>query len=156
MPAPLEGVVDLLQASLQLHLSQGEAYTAQSEHFTRWGYPALGKTWGEYAEEELSHAKMLLKRLEFFDASPNLDHGVTEWPRHDFEGILASNYEGDEAAAKVERSGFVTCTEVGDAVTAKIFTKLLRGSEDSMANIEAIQKIIEQIGAENYLANQTE
>ena len=156
MPAPLEGVVDILQSSLKLHLSQGEAYKAQAEHFTRWGYPALGKTWGEYAEEELTHAKMLLARLEFFDASPDLDHAVIEWPRHDFEGILASNYEGDEAAAAVERGGFVTCTTVGDAVTAKIFTKLLRGSEDSMANIEAIQKIIEQIGAENYLANQTE
>jgi hypothetical protein len=99
---------------------------------------------------------MLMERLEFYDASPDLEHGVTEWPRHDFEGILVSNYEGDEAAAAVERSGFTTCTEAGDAITAKIFTKLLRGSEDSMANIEAIQKVIEQIGAENYLANQTE
>jgi hypothetical protein len=156
MPAPLEGVVDILQASLKLHLSQGEAYRAQSEHFTRWGYPALGKTWGEYADEEFMHAQMLLARLEFFDASPNLDHDVTEWPRHDFEGILASNYEGDEAAAGVERSGFMTCTAVGDAITAKIFTKLLRGSEDSMANIEAIQKVLEQIGVDNYLANKTE
>ena len=155
MPAPLEGVVDLLQASLRLHLSQGEAYKAQAEHFTRWGYPKLGKTWGEYAEEEFTHAKMLMQRLEFFDASPNLDHDVTEWPRHDFEGILSSNYEGD-AAAGVERSGFATCTGVGDAITAKIFTKPLRGSEDSMATIEAIQKVIEQVGVENYLTNQTE
>ena len=75
---------------------------------------------------------------------------------HDFEGILVSNYEGDEAAAAVERSGFMTCNSVGDAITSKIFTKLLRGSEDSMAAIEGIQKVIEQIGAENYLANQTE
>jgi bacterioferritin len=156
MPAPFEGVVDILNASLKLHLSQGEAYSVQSAHFTRWGYPALGKTWGKYAEEELGHAKMLMERLEFFDASSDLEHGVTEWPRHDFEGILVSNYEGDESAAAVERSGFITCMEAGDAVTAKIFTKLLRGSEDSMAAIEAIQKVIEQIGAENYLANQTE
>jgi bacterioferritin (cytochrome b1) len=156
MPAPLEGVVDTLQASLKLHLAQGEAYRSQSEHFTRWGYPALGKKWCEYADEELTHAKMLMARLEFFDASPDLEHSVAEWPRHDFEGILVSNYEGDEAAAAAERSGLATCMGAGDIVTSKIFTTLLRGSEDSMAAIEAIQKVIEQIGVDNYLANQTE
>lgn len=99
---------------------------------------------------------MLMARLEFFDASPDLEHTVSEWPRHDFEGILVSNYEGDEAAVAIERSGLVTCMGAGDVVTSKIFTTLLRGSEDSMAAIEAIQKIIEQIGVENYLASQTE
>lgn len=156
MPAPLEGVVDTLQASLKLHLSQGEAYRSQSEHFARWGYPALGKKWCAYADEELTHAKMLMARLEFFDASPDLGHSVAEWPRHDFEGILVSNYEGDEAAAAAERSGIAACMAAGDAVTSKIFKTLLRGSEDSMAAIEAIQKVIEQIGVDNYLANQTE
>lgn len=145
-----------MQASLRLHLSQAEAYQAQSQHFSRWGYPALGQTWAEYAEEERGHAAKLVERLEFFDAAPNFAHEPVEWPRHDFEGILVSNYEGDEAAATVERGGFLACTAVGDAESAKIFAELLKGSEDSMANIEAIQKVIEQVGVENYLTNQTE
>jgi bacterioferritin (cytochrome b1) len=99
---------------------------------------------------------MLMARLEFFDVSPDLEHSVAEWPRHDFEGILVSNYEGDEAAVAAERSGIAACMGAGDAVTSKIFKTLLRGSEDSMAAIEAIQKVIEQIGVDNYLANQTE
>lgn len=145
-----------MQASLRLHLSQAEAYQSQSQHFSRWGYPALGKTWAEYAEEERGHAAALIGRLEFFDVSPNLAHEPVEWPRNDFEGILASNYEGDEVAAGVERGGFLACTAVGDAESAKIFAELLKGSEDSMATIEGIQRVIEQVGVENYLTNQTE
>ena len=154
MPQPLEGVVDALQASLALHWSQAEMYDLQSSHLTRWGYAKLGETWAAYASEERGHIKTLSERLEFFDVQPSPTHGEPELPRHDFEAILDSNYDADVQAAEVERAGYMTCDAVGDSVSAKIFTKLRRGSEDSMAGIEAIRKVIEQIGLDNYLANQ--
>jgi bacterioferritin (cytochrome b1) len=55
----------------------------------------------------------------------------------------------------VERGGYKTAVEAGDAATAKMFAKLLKGSEDGMAEIEAIRMVIAQITVENYLANQT-
>ena len=155
MPQPLEGVVEALQASLALHWSQAEMYDLQSVHLTRWGYPKLGETWASYAAEERSHIKKLSERLEFFDVQPSPAHEEPPTPRHDFEAILASNYDGDLAAVEVERAGFLQCLAVGDAISAKLFTKLLRGSEDSLANIEAIRRVIEQLGLDNYLANQT-
>jgi len=154
MPQPLEGVVDALQASLALHWSQAEMYDLQAVHLTRWGYGKLGEVWASYAAEERGHIKKLSERLEFFDVQPSPTHDEPELPRHDFEAILDSNYEADTQAAEVERAGFMTCISVGDSVSAKLFMKLRRGSEDSMANIEAIRKVIDQIGAENYLANQ--
>lgn len=147
-------IVEAMQASLKLHLSQAEMYQGQSEHFLRWGYSKLAATWAEYAQEERDHQKMLLGRLEFYDVSPELEHLPTPWPRHDFEGILSANYDADVEAAAVERGGYVLAVSVGAAIEAKMFTKLLKGSEDSMANIEAIQKVLEQIGSDNYLANQ--
>jgi len=155
MPQPQPGIVEALQSSLKLHLSQAEAYETQSAHFYRWGYPALGKKWAKYADEERHHAAMVIKRLEFFDAAPNVAHLVTFWPRYDFEGILESNYAGDREAAIIEREGYMTAVEAGDAKTARIFGKLLAGSEDGMAEVEAIRMLIVQIGLENYLANQT-
>jgi bacterioferritin len=154
MPQPLDGVVDALQASLALHWSQAEMYDLQAVHLTRWGYAKLGETWASYAAEERGHVKKLSERLEFFDVQPSPDHEAPELPRHDFEAILDVNYGADQEAAAVERAGYMTCDKVGDPVSAKLFTKLLRGSEDSMANIEAIRKVIEQIGLDNYLANQ--
>lgn len=154
MPAAPDGVAEVLQASLRLHWSQAEMYDAQSVHFTRWGYPKLGETWAGYAAEERGHIKALSERLEFYDIQPEVDHEFLSWPRHDFEGILTSNYDADVEAAAAERAGFLLCTEVGDPNSAHIFRKLRKGSEESMANIEAIRLVIEQIGIDNYLANQ--
>ena len=154
MPTPLEGVVDALQLSLQLHWAQAEMYDLQAVHFARWGYGKLASAWASYAAEERGHIKTLSERLEFFDMQPETNFSHLLWPRHDFEGILDSNYETDMNAAAAEQAGFLTCTQVGDSTSAKIFTKLRRGSEDSMANIEAVRLVISQIGLENYLTNQ--
>jgi bacterioferritin (cytochrome b1) len=154
MPLAPEGVVELMQDSLALHWSQAEAYETQAAHFRRWGYPKLAETWAEYAVEERGHVAKLVDRLEFYNVEPTREHDVTEWPRHDFLGVLESNYEGDTQASGVERQGFRTATVVGDADTAKIFAKLLRGSEQSLQNIEAVREVIGTIGLDNYLANQ--
>jgi hypothetical protein len=154
MPDPYsDDIVPALQASLKLHFSQWEAYEGQANHFERWGYSQLAKLWFAYAKEERGHARTLIERLEFYDIAPDLAHDPIVWPRHDFEGILGSNYESDRQSAEAERAGYVTCEEAGDASGATIFRELLKGSEDSMAGIEATRKTIEQIGLDNYLAN---
>jgi bacterioferritin (cytochrome b1) len=98
---------------------------------------------------------MVVERLEFFDAQPTYEFEQPIWPRHDFEGILEVNYTFDQTAANAERSGYTLCMELGDAVTSKLFTKLLKGSEKGLAEIEATRLVIDQIGLDNYLANQT-
>jgi bacterioferritin len=154
MPSPQQpAVVESLQQTLSLHLSQAEAYETQASHFQRWGYGKLADEYAMYAAEERGHAKKAIDRLEFFDVKPVLDHEVTEWPRHDFLGILDSNYLGDYQAAEVERAGYVLCVQSGDADSAAIFAELLHGSEQGMASIEAIKKVVSQIGVDNYLAN---
>jgi bacterioferritin len=154
MPEPYsEDIIPRLQASLKLHLSQWEAYEGQANHFERWGYPKLAKDWFAYAKEERGHARKIIARLEFYDIAPDFAHDTVAWPRHDFEGVLDSNYEGDQRASQAERDGYMTCSEAGDANGARLFQELLKGSEDSMAGIEAIRREIEQIGLDNYLAN---
>jgi bacterioferritin len=155
MPKPLDGVVDALQAGLRNHWTQILLYETQAAHFTRWGYPKLGDLFLAYAEEERTHARLVVERLEFFDAQPEYTFEEPIWPRHDFEGILEVNYTLDQTAANAERSGYMLCMSVGDAVTAKMFTKLLKGSEEGMAEIEAQRLVIDQVGIDNFLANQT-
>lgn len=155
MPKPMPGVVDALQASLRNHWTQIAAYETQAAHFARWGYSKLGVAFQAYAVEARDHAKRLIDRLEFFDAQPTYEFEQPLWPRHDFEGILEVNYVFETTTANAERSGYLLCVELGDAETAAIFADLLKGSEDGMAEIEAQRLVIDQIGLDNYLANQT-
>lgn len=154
MPAAPDGVVDALQASVRLHLLAIEHYQAISEHLGRWGYAKLSAKYAGDVDEEREHLKKCLHRLEYYDVQPTYEHDSPSWPRHDFEGILAANMELESAAADVERANVLTARSVGDEQSAIIFASLLEGSEGSIEEIEATQKVIEQIGLDNYLANQ--
>lgn len=154
MPSAPDGVINALQASVRLHMTAIESYQAQAEHFARWGYAKLGEKYRGEAEEERGHLKKCLERLEYYDEQPAYDHDEPNWPRHDYEGILAANLELEMTAMKVERANVLVCRAAGDELSAELFADLLEGSEGSVAEIEAIQKVLEQIGTDNYLANQ--
>ena len=154
MPQAPEGVIDALQASVRLHMTAVETYQSQAEHFERWGYGKLAAAALGEAEEERRHLHEVQSRLEYYDVQPAYDHDQPDWPRHDFEGILAANLSLETAAAEAERANVTACRAVGDEISAVIFTQLLEGSEEAMAANEAKQRVIEQIGVDNYLANQ--
>jgi bacterioferritin len=154
MPQAPEGVIDALQASVRMHMTAMEHYQSQAEHFDRWGYGKLADAGRYEVEEERRHLHEVQARLEYYDVQPAFDHDQPDWPRHDFEGILAANLALEMAAAETERANVAACRAVGDEVTAVIFTQLLEGSEEAVAAIEAKQRVIEQIGLDNYLANQ--
>lgn len=155
MPTGNDKVIETLQASLGLHLTAIEAYSSQASHFERWGYPKLAEKAAAEAEDERTHAKRLMDRLEFFDVPPSLEHAPGEWPRHDFQGTLEANYGMETQAAEVERGGYTLALAADDPLTADLFRQNLRSSEESLAEIEAAREVIEQIGLDNYLANQT-
>lgn len=154
MPAAPEAVITALQTSASLHLTAVEHYQAQAAHFERWGYPKLAAQCREDAEEERGHLAKVLARLEYYDVQPTYEHETPEWPRHDYEGILTANLALETAAAEAERANILASRAVGDELSASVFVDLLIGSEDSIKKIEAIQKVLEQIGTDNYLANQ--
>lgn len=147
-------IIVALQASLRLHWAAIANYTAQAAHFARWGYPKLATASSADANEEREHAARLLGRLETFDAAPDYTVPPVEFPRHDLPGILAANLKLAAEAAAIERAGILTARDSGDEITAQLFAENLSGSEASIAEIEATQKVISQITLENYLAAQ--
>lgn len=154
MPAAEQIVIDALQASVSLHMTAIEHYQTLSAHLGRWGYAKLGEKYAADAAEEHDHLKKCFDRLEYYDVQPNYEHAEPSWPRHDYEGVLAANYELESAAAKAEQAGILACRSVGDEQSALVFSELLEGSEGSIREIEAVQKVLDQIGVDNYLANQ--
>lgn len=154
MPAAQNVVIDALQASVRLHLTAIEHYQTLSGHLGRWGYAKLASKYAEDAAEERDHLKAVMGRLEYYDVQPTYEHDAPSWPRHDFEGILAANLALESAAAETERANVLTARSVGDERSAIIFAGLLEGSEGAISDIEAAQKVIEQIGLDNYLSVQ--
>lgn len=151
MPTASTDVVDALQASCRLHLTAVEHYAGLAAHLERWGYK-LGDRYLQDASEEREHLRLVMERLEFFDVAPSLDHKLPTWPRHDYAGILVASLLLETAAAAVERANIAVCRQAGDEQSALVFVQLLAGSEASILEIEASQKVISEIGLDNYLA----
>lgn len=141
-----------LQLSAGLHWLAIEQYAAQAVHFKRWGYPKLAEEAEADAEEERGHLKAVLGRLEFYDISPSYEHDKPDWPRHDYEGILAANYALELKAIGVERGNVIVARGAGDELSALVFAELLAGSEEAVAKIEGVRRQIDQIGLDNLLA----
>lgn len=155
MPSADQTVIDALQRSASLHLTAIEHYASLAEHFDRWGYPVLGEQFAKDAEEERDHLRRVLSRLEFFDVATDFTHAAPAWPRHDVLGTFRANLSLEDAAATAEQSGILASRAVGDEGSAIVFASLLAGSEASIREIEATQEVIQMIGLDNYLANQT-
>lgn len=152
MPTARTEVVDALQASVRLHLLAIEFYSGIAGHMERWGYPKLADRYRDDADEERGHLSSCVSRLEFFDVASAYDHKLPAWPRHDYAGILTAAMSMERQAADAERQGVLTCRNAGDEQSALVFAKLLDGSEDAIAKIEAAHVVISEIGLDNYLS----
>lgn len=154
MPAAPAKSVECLQNAVSLHLTAIEHYTTIAEHLDRAGYHKLGDRYRADAKEERHHLRAVLERLEFYNIAPKYDHAQPSWPRFDVPGILAANLTLEMAAAAAERSHITEVRSVGDELTALVFVELLKGSEESIKQIEADRLVISQVGIDNWLANQ--
>lgn len=147
-------VIDLLKQSLIIHWEQTQMLTAIAEHLDRWGYKKLAAIMKEDAEEEHSHARIVLKRLEFFDQTVAYNAKQVEWPRHDMVGIIRTILSSVREAAMAEKQLITAARSVGDELTANITIPLLEGSEKGIIEMESYLKLIDKMGLDNFLSIQ--
>lgn len=152
---PQNGVLDALQESVRAHWTAIHQYSILATHFARWGYSKLSSAFASDVKEEHEHLDRLLDRLEFYDVAPKFyPAAVEELPRHDFSAILEANLKLERTAAAIEEAGIKRAREKADEITAKVFAENLEGSVDAIQTITAAQRVVSQIGLDNYLANQ--
>lgn len=156
-PAPASagnGVIDALQESVRLHWAAIHHYAILATHFARWGYPKLAAEFEADTKEEHEHLDRLLERLEFYDVAPKFYPTAQEdLPRHDLPAILEANLKLERTAAAVEEAGIKRAREKADEITALAFSENLKGSVDAIQTITAAQRVIGQIGLDNFLAD---
>lgn len=148
-------VIELIKKSLNVHWQQCTELTAQAVHLERWGYKKLAEALKADSEEEHEHARINLKRLEFFDVDyqPLVVQPRT-WKRHDMRALIQFNLEGVRIAATVERAIITAARSVGDELTANETIPLLQGSEDGIRLYESYLKLIDEMGLDNFLTLQ--
>lgn len=131
-------------------------YMLHSEMCDSWGYVKLHKAIEKQAIDEMHHAEWLIQRILFLDGMPNVARLNAMHIGKNVPEIIGTDQEAEAGAVRAYNAGIRLAHEVDDQATADLLTKILKMEEGHIDWADQQRAQIEQMGLENYLANQTE
>jgi bacterioferritin len=147
-------VLEALNGVLTAELTAINQYFIHHKMCENWGYERLSKQKREESIEEMKHADTVIERILYFDGVPNMQRmnpvRVGEDPIEQHKLDLALEVEAIERL----NAGVALCHEKGDNGTRELLESILKSEEEGADWLEAQLHIIDEIGKENYLAEQ--
>lgn len=149
-----EKVLQYLQEVLTAELTAINQYFLHAEMLENWGYERLAKITKKESIEEMMHAEKLLHRMLYLDGSPNMGSlfplRIGQNVKQQFENDLALELEAIPRLNKAIEASIAA----GDNGSRELFEKILLDEEHHVDYLEAQLFMIQEMGYENYLAQQ--
>ena len=147
-------IIKALNEVLTAELTAINQYFVHHKMCENWGYERLAKKKREESIEEMKHADDIIGRILYFEGVPNLQRlspvRVGENPIEQHKLDLALETEAVDRLNKA----IALCREKGDNGSRELLEDILVNEEDSVDWLEAQLHIVEEIGKEQYLAEQ--
>lgn len=147
-------VIKVLNDVLRKELTGINQYFIHSKMCKNWGYEVLaGVHWRE-SINEMNHADRVIERILFLEGVPN----VAAYDKISVGTSVRQQLENDrgleQSALTVLRPGIKTCLEVHDDATRELLEDFVVDEERHIDWIETQLHQIEEVGLQNYLAQQ--
>jgi bacterioferritin len=147
-------VVAALNDVLTAELTAVNQYWVHARMCDNWGYQRLWKKIREESLEEMKHADELVERILFLEGVPNLQKlgkiNVGQTVAEQLKLDLAVEYD----AVKRLNESIELCRAKGDAGSRELLEHMLRQEEEHVDWLESQQDLLDQVGEQNYLAEQ--
>jgi bacterioferritin len=147
-------VIGVLNQVLKAELTAINQYFLHAEMCENWGYERMATHTREESIEEMQHAEKLMERILLLDGSPNMSDyfkiNIGQTVKAQLENDLNLEYE----AVKRLNSGIQTCVQAGDNGSRELLEKILLDEEHHIDWLEGQLHAIDEMGIENYLAQQ--
>lgn len=147
-------VVGLLNEVLKAELTAINQYFLHSEMCENWGYLRLAAIVRKESIEEMQHAEALMERILYLDGTPTMHElfplRIGKSVKEQIENDLALEYE----AVPRLNDAIKAAVEVGDNGSRDLFQKILNDEEHHVDFLEAQLQQIQEVGIQNYLAQQ--
>jgi bacterioferritin len=148
-------VIDQLNEILTAELTAINQYFIHAKMCRNWGYKRLYKALYDESIDEMKHADDLIERILFLEGVPNVQRynkiTVGESVKEQFELDLQMEYG---AVQRFRNAIKVARDDERDEVTAEMLEHMLVSEEHHVDWIETQLELIEQVGLQNYLAEQ--
>ena len=149
-----EQVLAVLNQVLRKELTGINQYFLHAEMCKNWGYERLYKIIRGESIEEMRHADKIIERILFLEGTPN----VSSYDKIMVGSAVKQQLENDlgleMAALAILRPGIKTCLEASDDASRELLEHILTDEEKHVDWIEAQLHQIEEVGYQNYLAQQ--
>jgi len=149
-------LIAVLNDLLADELTAISQYMVHSEMSENWGYPKLHKAIEKQAIDEMHHAEWLIQRILFLEGTPVVSKLNPMKIGKSVLEIVSNDQEAEVGAVQAYNSAIKLSREVADQSTADLLTEILKMEEGHVDWAEMQRSQIEQMGLENYLANQSE
>lgn len=149
-----QSVIAYLNEVLKAELTAINQYFLHAEMMENWGYLKLSKYTRKESIEEMMHAESLIERILYLEGDPELTElfrlRIGKTVKEQFENDLALEYE---AVARLNKAIAVSI-EAGDNGSMELFKKILLDEEHHVDWLEAQLHLLQEVGVQNYLAQQ--
>lgn len=147
-------VIAFLQEVLKAELTAINQYFLHAEMQNNWGYQKLYAFTRKEAIEEMMHAEKLIERILYFDGAPNMTELFPLRIGQNVKDQITNDLQLEYDAVPRLNKAIHAAVAAGDNGSRELFEKILVDEEHHVDYLEAQLQIIQDIGVENYLAQQ--
>ena len=147
-------VLNVLNQVLRKELTGINQYFIHAKMCKNWGYEVLYQVIWSESMGEMKHADQLIERILFLNGVPNLAGYDKITVGSTVKEQLENDLGFEQAALTVLHPGIKTCLEAGDDATRELLEHIVVDEERHVDWIEAQVHKIEEVGYQNYLAEQ--
>jgi bacterioferritin len=149
-----EKVIEQLNARLAEELTAINQYMVHSEMCENWNYDQLHDAIQKRSINEMIHAEKLIERILFLEGRPIVSSLNAITIGHDVPKMHENDLDAELGAVKAYNETIRIATDVGDNATKVLLESILKDEEDHVDWLEAQQDQIQQMGLQQYLAEQ--
>jgi bacterioferritin len=147
-------VIEFLNQVLKAELTAINQYFLHAEMCENWGYERLAKLIRKESIEEMQHAEKLIERILYLDGTPNMSDyfkiNIGQTVEQQYKNDVQLEYD----AVKRLNDGIQLCIQLNDGGSRELVEKILSDEEHHIDWLEAQLHAIEEMGYQNYLAQQ--
>lgn len=147
-------VVKVLNDVLRKELTGINQYFIHAKMCQNWGYETLYGVMRAESVGEMKHAEKVIERILFLEGVPNVAGYDKILVGSNVKEQLENDLALEQAALAVLHPGIKTCLEVADDGSRELLEDIVEDEEEHVDWIEAQLHMIDEVGSQNYLAQQ--
>ena len=149
-----DDILRLLNDLLTNELTAINQYFIHAKMCDNWGYERLAHKVREESISEMKHADELIERILFLEGVPNLQRLDKVRVGETVNEQLKLDLKLEEVAVARFNKAIALAVEVADNTTRELLARMLKSEEDHVNWLESQLELIDQVGEQNYLAQQ--